>query len=300
MYKSHQRWSSRWPPSWECWSAGCNRQASVKPPADEAFRNLLDRMISNTRDQFPAVSDLARELRYRYCDQPLFEEARRQIYARRKNTDISRCESECARAAREDARSDGVPAATGRSVRRPIHICDAPLQQLMLEVLIPRYYRHAELTNTAHLSHERILVRRCRVPGGRKVASCFCHTCGLQSLEAVSLSVAHFINQVPAEHDIVLDFYGLDPEPLGDAESISREIQPGSSSLAFRALLGESWWRSQARRRARASAACSTSPIDPGRTATRKRLLSWTSSHDGRASASMAAAEFQHRSPAVA
>ena len=31
--------------------------------------------------QFPAVSDLAREVRYRYFDQPLFKQARKQVYA---------------------------------------------------------------------------------------------------------------------------------------------------------------------------------------------------------------------------
>ena len=39
-------------------------------------------MISITRGLFPAVSDLAREVRYRYFDQPLFEQARKQIYAK--------------------------------------------------------------------------------------------------------------------------------------------------------------------------------------------------------------------------
>ncbi len=34
-----------------------------------------------TRGRFPAVSDLAREVRYRYFDQPLFEQARNQVYA---------------------------------------------------------------------------------------------------------------------------------------------------------------------------------------------------------------------------
>ena len=46
---------------------------SLAPLAEESFRTLLDRMISMTHDVFPAVSDLARELRYRCFDQPLFD-----------------------------------------------------------------------------------------------------------------------------------------------------------------------------------------------------------------------------------
>ena len=50
------------------------------PPAEESFRTLLDRMISMTNGLFPNLSDLAREVRYRYFDQPLFERARKQVY----------------------------------------------------------------------------------------------------------------------------------------------------------------------------------------------------------------------------
>ena len=37
-------------------------------------------MIVMSNGRFPAVSDLAREVRYRYFDQPLFEQARKQVY----------------------------------------------------------------------------------------------------------------------------------------------------------------------------------------------------------------------------
>ena len=41
---------------------------------------LLDRMISITRELYPSVSDLAREVRYRCYDQPVFEQARNKVY----------------------------------------------------------------------------------------------------------------------------------------------------------------------------------------------------------------------------
>ena len=45
--------------------------------AVQSFHTLLDRMISITRGLSPAVSDLAREVRYRCFDQPLFDQARK-------------------------------------------------------------------------------------------------------------------------------------------------------------------------------------------------------------------------------
>ena len=52
----------------------------LHPLAGEAFGNLLSRLISVTRDSYAAVGDLAREIRYRYYDHPLFERVRRQVY----------------------------------------------------------------------------------------------------------------------------------------------------------------------------------------------------------------------------
>ena len=43
-------------------------------------------MVSITRGLFPAVSDLAREVRYRCFDQPLFEQARSKSTRRWKTT----------------------------------------------------------------------------------------------------------------------------------------------------------------------------------------------------------------------
>ena len=73
-------WSSKSRPFWACSSDVCGSVRTLSPQADESFRTLLDRMISMTNGLFPAISDLAREVRYRYFDQPLFERARQQVY----------------------------------------------------------------------------------------------------------------------------------------------------------------------------------------------------------------------------
>ena len=48
--------------------------------AENSFRPLLDRLIAESNGHFPSVSDLAREVRYRFFDQPLFDQARKQVY----------------------------------------------------------------------------------------------------------------------------------------------------------------------------------------------------------------------------
>ncbi len=80
IYKSHQRVEQQVATVLRVLE---RRLASVETsavPIEESFRTLLDRIISVTRGLFPAVSDLAREVRYRAFERPLFERARQKVY----------------------------------------------------------------------------------------------------------------------------------------------------------------------------------------------------------------------------
>ena len=109
---------------------------------DDALRSVLDRMIASTQHRFPAVADLAREVRYRYFDSPLFERARAEVYAQ----------------AWDDLAALDPPSSPEERARRidALVACPQPLKPLltgrfpdasealraaMLEVLTRRYYR---------------------------------------------------------------------------------------------------------------------------------------------------------------
>ncbi|HEV2717683.1 MAG TPA: biotin/lipoyl-containing protein, partial [Terriglobales bacterium] len=80
IYKSHQRVEHQIAPVLGMLERRLQRVEVLAPRADRSQRTLLDRMISVSHGLFPTVSDLAREVRYRYFDQPLFEQARKQVY----------------------------------------------------------------------------------------------------------------------------------------------------------------------------------------------------------------------------
>ncbi|MGB6368435.1 MAG: biotin/lipoyl-containing protein, partial [Thermoanaerobaculia bacterium] len=114
----------------------------LSPVVGDALRLLLDRMIVETRDRFPAVHDSAREVRYRYFGKGMLEEARWQIYAQ---------------AEAHLAYLDSRPDAFERDERVAALVdCSQPLKSLissqfgnaspalreaMLEVMTRRYYR---------------------------------------------------------------------------------------------------------------------------------------------------------------
>ena len=64
----------------QCWkTVVCLWKCSILQP--ELFPRLCSTgLIAESNGQFPAISDLAREVRYRYFDQPLFDQARKQVY----------------------------------------------------------------------------------------------------------------------------------------------------------------------------------------------------------------------------
>src|SRR5208337_2190603 len=80
IYKSHQRAEQQVAPVVAVLERRLRRAQTLSPHAEESFRTLLDRMASMTNGLFPAVTDLAREVRYRYFDQQLFERARQQVF----------------------------------------------------------------------------------------------------------------------------------------------------------------------------------------------------------------------------
>jgi acetyl/propionyl-CoA carboxylase alpha subunit len=192
--------------------------------AEDSFRTLLDRMISITRGLSPAVSDLAREVRYRCFDQPLFEQARKQVYAK--------AEVHLAYLAAD-------PEAADRDERvRKLVECPQPLvgllcgrfaaadrglRGLMLEVMTRRYYR-VKLLNFRSLALDgQSYVSAEYDEEGRRVHIFTAHAEFSRLAEAVR-TLAPLIAEVPATHDIVIDFYLWHSGLKGDAEATQREV----------------------------------------------------------------------------
>ena len=97
---------------------------------------------------FPAITDLAREVRYRYFDQPLFERARQQVY--------EQMEEHLAYLAANPDSADRhnrvralveCPQPLFALISSRFATADQTMRKLMLEALTWRYYRIRKLTN---------------------------------------------------------------------------------------------------------------------------------------------------------
>jgi acetyl/propionyl-CoA carboxylase alpha subunit/acetyl-CoA carboxylase carboxyltransferase component len=226
IYKSHQRVAQQIAPVMAVLERRLRAAGTPAAHASESFRALLDRMISITNGNYAAISDLAREVRYRYFDQPLFEKARSRMY--------SQMEEHLAYLAAN-------PHAVDRHERvRALVECPQPLVgllarrfaaatpemcELMLEALSKRYYRIRNLTNFRTLtSNDHGYACAEYLYEGKQIHVFATHADYAHLGESMQALVP-LMAAVPADHDIVIDFYTWHGDRPTDPEATQRDLQ---------------------------------------------------------------------------
>ncbi len=202
-----------------------SRLESAGAGGDDALRHLLDRVVDETRNRYPAIHDLTDELRYRVFDEPFLAAIRDSVLA----------------AADEDldALSKDVPADEREARIQSLVDCPQPLktrlsnlflgappnlQGAMLEAMMRRYYRIRGLENvavadvgmqrfaSAEYDHE-----------GKRVHVIATHVASGE-LERTTNALAPVIEAVDADHDVVLDVYAWRTEPVDDTAQLRDDI----------------------------------------------------------------------------
>jgi acetyl/propionyl-CoA carboxylase alpha subunit/acetyl-CoA carboxylase carboxyltransferase component len=192
----------------------------------DEFRDLLDRLIANTRGQYASLSDMARELRYRWCDKPQFEAVRAQVYAEvAEHLDYLALHEDAAdRNFRKQALIDcPQPVATLFAAR--FAEASTALRRLMLQVMLIRYYRPLVLENFRTVS----IGDRCCVTAEfdddqRRVHVCATH-CDYQRLPDALKETLASLASPTADCDVVLDFYTWESNNLSQPDITSDEIR---------------------------------------------------------------------------
>ncbi|MGD0470854.1 MAG: biotin carboxylase N-terminal domain-containing protein [Terriglobales bacterium] len=234
IYKSHQRAEQQVAPVVGILERRLRRVQTLSRLDAESLRTLLDRMASLTNGLFPAVTDLAREVRYRYFDQPQFERARKQVY--------EEVEGHLAYMAAN-------PEAPDRHERvRALVECPQPLfnlissrfatagqamRQLMLEALTWRYYRIRKLTNFRSVAVNGQCCASAEYDHEGKRIHVFTTHAEYSRLAEAARTLFPMIAQVPTDHDVVIDFYVFHSGKLGDAEATEQEVRSVLNQAGF-------------------------------------------------------------------
>lgn len=225
IYKSHQRVESQVSPVLGILERRLESMSQLAPHEQEPLCNLLDRMISMSHGLFPAVNDLAREVRYRYFDQPLFEQARRLIYGQVEE--------------HLNAMAGAPDAADHYERMQALVECPQPLLGLfcskfasagleirksMLEAITWRYYRIRPLEACRSFDIEGHCYSSAEYDHEGKRIHLFTTFCEYAGLGAAVRAVRPLLAEVPPGHDITLDFYAWHSGLLNDPESTQKEV----------------------------------------------------------------------------
>ena len=234
IYKSHQRVQQQIPAILILLERCIKRKPALSNQADESFRNLLDRMIVLTREQFPAVSDLARELRYRYYDQPSFERARTQVYEQVEQILAELTENPDSPERRQKIRAlvDCPHPLEGLFASKFADAVPA-LRQLMLEVLTRRYYRIRMLIDL----HCWTVDQQCYVAAEYDHADRRVHVFATHAdyarLADTARTLVPLIEEIPSDHEVVIDLCVWRFDGPADPEPTSEEVRTILQQVGF-------------------------------------------------------------------
>ena len=225
IYKSHQRMEQQVAAVIGVLERRLHTLDSQAADAPESQRALLERMISMTSGLFPAVTDLARELRYRYFDQPLFQRARKQVYDQLEENLAYLAANPDAADRQERVRAVvECPHPVAGLLSRRFASATVAMRKLMLEAITSRYYRIRrleqfrtfEVDGHCYLSAEYDYV-------GRRIHVFNTHA-EYSRLSEVAQTLFPMIAEVPSDHDIAIDFCAASSTPLADAETTQQQV----------------------------------------------------------------------------
>ena len=232
--KSHQRMQRQANSVIDILERRLRRAKAQEPPAPSSFRALLDRIVAMPIELYPSVSDLAREVRYRYFEQPAFEHERNRIYDEAENhlNYLEAHPDSAERRARLHALIECPQLLAGVFARR-FPQADSSLCLTMLEALTWRYYRNCNLQNPRSQVADRHSCFSVEYDEEDRHIHVFATYAEYQDMPAAARALFSLIAHVPADHDIAIDFHVCHPGKLTEPEATQREVQGMINQIEF-------------------------------------------------------------------
>lgn len=235
IYKSHQRVESQLPTILAILERRIHSVAALSTGAVQSLRVLLDRLISLSNGNFPAISDLAREVRYRYFDQPFFEKVRKQVY--------ERVEEQLAYLAANPDTSDRhervhelmeCPQPLVSFLASRFVSATPALRRLMLEAITWRYYRIRTLENFRSFDQDGHSYAATEYNFEGKRIHVFATHSDYAQLPETLRALGVLIEDVPADHDVVLDVFAWNSGKVEEPDNTQQQLGAILNQTAFR------------------------------------------------------------------
>ncbi len=234
IYKSHQHIEQQVPAISAILERRMANADVLVPLISPQFPIILDRLAMVSENRFPALSDLARDVRFRFFEQPLYEQARKLAYS-----DMERHLDFLVRNPGTADRDHRVQALVECPYPMKNILADrfdgaAPeVRRLLLELLTRRYYRIRNLQDieTAEAGDHSLCMAQYE-DGGRRVHLISMH---LNAPELhLDLTVLNpILGRIPPEHQAVIDVYASRIDQSKDADALQQVLRSSINSMAF-------------------------------------------------------------------
>lgn len=224
--KGNQRVDEQVPPVLSLLQRRLDNVGALREKTDDSFRELVSRMIVETRDRHPDVHGLARELQYHYFERPIQERITEEALAKA-DAILS------ALAANPDAPDRAaqiqelvaVPHPLKGFLSRRLEGASQEERLVMLETLARRFYKMCDLKEFELTSDAGFDISKCWYEyEGKKIHFLATHIVAAE-LPAAVAALKRQTEKMPPGDDIVIDVYAWQSEALEDAESTSKKLQ---------------------------------------------------------------------------
>ncbi len=189
------------------------------------FRDALDRLERATEGRDAVLADLAREVRFRFFDEPLVAAARERVYAEME-VHMAALAADPARADRDERVRALVacPRPLAPALTARMRDASAPLRRALVESLMRRYYRVRSLEgfDELELDGHAFLVGRYRFKGRwHHLAAAYLRP---QDVADAARAFARHARTLPARDLVVLDLYAQHEEAAPAAGELARAL----------------------------------------------------------------------------
>ena len=151
VYRSQQRLDGLVPAVAAILDRRLARIEELRTRALDELRGLLDHIIAATDGRYPSLSDLARDVRFRFFEQPVLLRAQAQLSSEMERHIELMAAGEPGERAEHLAALVACPQPMRAALLRWYQRGDAPTRDAVLEVATSRYYRTRDLTDIALL-----------------------------------------------------------------------------------------------------------------------------------------------------
>lgn len=198
------------------------------------FKTLLDKIIAESRDRFPTVHDLAREVRYVYYQKPVLDGAKKRIYDEVENY-LRELEENPLQERRNELIRKLVecPQALKSLLSNRFENAGKEMQFTIIEVMTRRYYRIRKLENVRSLQvNGRSIFKADYELGDKRIHVVSTHS-KYTELENTARDLCALIIEIPTDQDVMLDFYVQKPELAIDQEETAQTLLTMFNQIDF-------------------------------------------------------------------